>query len=626
MQLGIRGKITVSAVAMLAVAIVSVASISYSLQSTTLDDLMRSTTRQKLLELLSRLDRRDVTIASLKASQATNALRTARALSLIIAADPRVLAPAGMAALASRTGVDEIHVTDEKGVLRWGSVKDFYGFDFASSEQTKPFLRILTDSAFELAQEPQERGADHALFQYIGVTRRDRPGIVQIGIKPAELAALLASEGLQSLVEGVKVGQQGYAYFLDGSGKVLAHSLKDRVGLDVSRESFVKAMVAQGSGDIEYVFKGVRVFASFEQRKDYLVATALPVSEYRTRLSQLLVGLGISSGLCLLIGLAFLSILVGRITGRLAKGIAFADELREGNLEASIEVVGRDESARLASSLHDMLDTIKGVVADVKDSAIDLSERSRLLEESSGALSEGAGRQAASMEEVSASLEEIGATIRQGAENAIRAKEISAKVVGDAKSGGEAVSAMVTAMRTIVEKTTIIEEIARQTNLLALNAAIEAARAGEAGKGFAVVASEVRKLAERSQTAASEINEVSGISLDRAVGAGESIEKLVPAIGAASDLVEEIASAAAEQDSGVRQISAAVNQLDAVVQKNAQNAVGLVHMAEELSAIAERLVTSVSYFRFEGREASRRGGGAESGKRRRLPPTLPGRE
>ena len=614
MRMGIRSKIIAPTVALLATTVLAVSFIAYELQARTLDELMRSTTETKLLELGDRIDRLDSTIATLKASQAANALRVARGLSELIAADPRILAPERMAAVAKRLGVDEVHVTDEKGVLRWGNVAGFYGFDFASSDQTRPFLKMLSDPTFELAQEPQERGADKVLFQYISVPRRDRPGIVQVGVQPRELSELLASASIQSIVEGVKVGEGGYIYVLDKDGKAAAHTMKDRVGMDVSGEAFAKEILARKKGSMEYDYKGVGLYASFAERKGQVIVAALPVAEYRGRLDLLLGGLVLAAAISILASVLVLALVAGRITRPLIKGVEFADALKEGKLDAELAVSGRDESGRLAEALRAMLLSLRSVVADVQGSAAGLAERSRRLSASSQDLSQGATEQAASMEEVSASLEQMGANIRQSAENAERAKTIAGRIAVDAKSGGEAVREMVGAMRTIVEKTAIIEDIARQTNLLALNAAIEAARAGEAGKGFAVVASEVRKLAERSQKAAGEINEVSGVSLSKAVTAGESIDKLVPAIASSSELVEEIATASAEQDSGTRQISQAVLQLDTVVQRNASSSAELVGMADELSDIAESLVSSVGYFRLSSDGEASRALAAPAGK------------
>jgi methyl-accepting chemotaxis protein len=173
---------------------------------------------------------------------------------------------------------------------------------------------------------------------------------------------------------------------------------------------------------------------------------------------------------------------------------------------------------------------------------------------------------------------------------------MASKGVKDGEESGQAVRETVTAMKSIAEKVSIIEEIAYQTNLLALNAAIEAARAGEHGRGFAVVASEVRKLAERSQGAAKEINELAGTSVRVAEEAGLLLADLVPSIRKTADLVQEVAAASGEQSAGVSQINRAMGQVDQVTQRNAAQAEELAATAKGLSTQVEGLQEVMGFF------------------------------
>ncbi len=238
--------------------------------------------------------------------------------------------------------------------------------------------------------------------------------------------------------------------------------------------------------------------------------------------------------------------------------------------------------------------SVTGVLDEVKTVADTVAAASQEMSSGSEELSQGATEQASSIEEASSSMEQMASNIRQNADNAQQTERIAVKSAEDARAGGKAVTETVNAMKEIAEKISIIEEIARQTNLLALNAAIEAARAGEHGKGFAVVAAEVRKLAERSQTAAAEISELSGTSVEVAEKAGEMLEKLVPDIQKTAELVEEISAASNEQNTGAEQINKAIQQLDQVIQQNAGASEELASTSEELSSQAEQLKAAVA--------------------------------
>ncbi len=277
----------------------------------------------------------------------------------------------------------------------------------------------------------------------------------------------------------------------------------------------------------------------------------------------------------------------------------------EGDLTSTAEITQKDEIGELLGHVNAMIERLRGVVADALAASDNVSSGSQELSSSSEQLSQGATEQASSAEEASASMEEMAANIKQNADNAAQTEKIARQSAKDAETSGEAVGRAVGAMRTIAEKISIVQEIARQTDLLALNAAVEAARAGEHGKGFAVVASEVRKLAERSQAAAAEISALSGETVQVATEAGDMLNRLVPDIRKTAELVAEISAACREQDIGASQINEAIQQLDKVTQQNAGASEEMSATSEELAAQAEELQASIAFFRVDNAAQAR---------------------
>ncbi len=392
---------------------------------------------------------------------------------------------------------------------------------------------------------------------------------------------ILTEEG-RKLFEEFKKSREGYGQIIDRVTP-LAMADKDKEALDIIKVDGKKAAFFEQEM-LDKLQEAKMKQAKLTEEENGVIAK---------NASNIMIGLCIAG---VLISILFGLFISNIISNPLRKGVLFAQSVAAGDLTQKIDLDQKDEIGQLAQALNEMVAKLGSIVGDVTAAANNVASGSQELSATAQQMSQGATEQAASAEEISSSMEEMASSIRQNTDNAMQTEKISIKSSVDAKDGGKSVIETVAAMKEIASKISIIEEIARQTNLLALNAAIEAARAGEHGKGFAVVASEVRKLAERSQSAAGEISSLSTRSVAIAEQAGDMLTKMVPDIQKTAQLVQEIAASSKEQDTGAEQINKAIQQLDQVIQQNASASEEMASTSEELSSQAEQLQDSISFF------------------------------
>ena len=313
----------------------------------------------------------------------------------------------------------------------------------------------------------------------------------------------------------------------------------------------------------------------------------------------------------LLLAAWFALSLVRGISQSLGQAISAAQTVAQGDLSHPVVVQGRDETAQVLHAMAQMQQQLSDTVRTIHQGCESVASAADQISSGSHDLASRTEQQASALEQTAAAMEQLNATVQQNTAHAQEARKLALDASGVAERGGEMMGRVVATMQEIHASSGrigdiigVINGIAFQTNILALNAAVEAARAGEQGRGFAVVASEVRALAGRSATAAKEIKQLIGTSVERVEAgtalvdqAGATMQEVVAAVRRVTDLMGEISAASTEQSQGVSQVGEAVVQMDQVTQQNAALVEEMAAAATSLKGQALELVQSVEVFR-----------------------------
>lgn len=559
-------------------------------------------------------------IEELKDSLSNEYLDKARAFSRMIKLNPSILEDKNtLVKIMNELGVDELHVTNEKGVLLWGTVDDYIGFDFSTSDQAGAFMKILDDPTYELAQEPTPNGAEGVLFQYVGVARQDKKGIVQVGILPSRLDEALANNSIQNVVNGYKVGKEGFIFAVNRETNLIeAFPNEDYLGKTLEEAGLG---INGQSGMMQYA--GTSYYYRTHDAQDYKLVCVIPKSEmYAMRNTSLLLTIGFFAlvfiGLVIVINI----IIKNSISDSLGRIVKTVQNITDGDMKARVNERKFEEFSILSDGINGMVENIankmdetnslmekqEDLISEVVNTTGAISEYTQTIRKTSESLSVGSTTQAESVEQISSSCNTLLSQVSENSKNATEASRLateSQEMLGEGMrlitEMGKNMVEMDEASRSISQVIGTVSSIAFQTNILALNASVEAARAGEAGSGFAVVAQEVRSLATKCSEAATD----TAALIEHAIATLEKGEKITDDVSEAMNgilvktrestrLVQEISEATAEQLSAVGEMNNGLSQISDVIQSNARLANESDGTVEKLFGEVDRLERMVS--------------------------------
>jgi len=407
----------------------------------------------------------------------------------------------------------------------------------------------------------------------------------------------------------------------DAEGQALLKDVQAAQARFVPAQAGFVALVAEGNKDdalVKYLFSVRAVQARYLAMLDKFVASRDAQVQAAGAASQRTAAQTGWLMLALAAGATVASLVMGwrvtrGITRPLGRAVDVARRVAAGDLGSRIEGRTNDETGQLMAALHDMNDSLRGIVGNVREGTQAIAAASAQIASGNQDLSSRTEMQAATLEHATSSMKTLTEAVRGNADNAHQASVLAANARGVAVEGGAVVAQVVASMgaieassRKVVDIIGVIDGIAFQTNLLALNAAVEAARAGEQGRGFAVVAAEVRTLAQRSGAAAREIKALIGDSVNEVsrgtelVGqAGDTIRDVVSSVQRVAAIVGEIAAAGQIQRTGIETVNDTIAQIDATSQQNAALVEQAAAAADSLRAQAGRLESAVSLFKLE---------------------------
>lgn len=591
----------------------------YFVQSNVMKSNALATEKVRIADVLEKLETNDKEIEDLTQQLNSDYIAKADVFAEMVRLNPSIIHnQSKLESIAQMLDVEELHVTDDKGVIRWGTVENYFGFDFSQSDQAKEFMPILDDSTLKMAQEAQPNGTEGKYFQYVSVARTDENGIVQVGITPTRLQNKIENNSIANVLKSIAVGKGGYVFAVSKADGIIAAHKNDSLIGKSAEECGVSTKLLKSDTDGFAKIDGERQYCYTQENDEYFIIAAMSQKEVYDGRSALL---AVFVGAILIMLLIIILLINSTIQNIVIKGMnALVDDMNiisGGNLDVKVDVRNCPEYATLSDGINEMLGNIKQNISETvklndehthlfKEVSLisgDIGVQSGEMQDIATKLSTGSMTQASTVEEISAAFNNIVNKTADSAKTAKEASSISDKTTQELDQGAAMLDKLRQAMVKIekasdkisdIVKT--IDEIAFQTNILALNATVEAARAGEHGKGFAVVSDEVRtlanKCAEATKNTSELIEQTKNAVADGAKIADDTAQKIqsmMHGIEESNRLIDNISAMADEQATEFAQISESMNQITDVVQQNAAISAEAETTARSLDVQAKQL-------------------------------------